>query len=524
MSGFAKKTKNTLVGLSRGIQQGTANFGGPVGQLAGAAGIAIVTKDIIQLDAQLGGLLIQSRKSQSGLNAFKNEVLDVGLKTGQTGTEVAGFIDAIVERTGDLPAARRQMNEIAKAATGTRTEFALLGAVTSNLKKKFGIADKDQFKAIDILNVQAKAGAVGFNKLAPVMERVTAAVARLDGGGLKTVRTMGALIQSAIQGTGEVNVAATSIAGIVRTFLDPKKAKEMRRFGFNPIDVEATRKAGRTVTKDLDTLIKGIVRATKGDEAKLGPLFGEEAIKGISRIAQVFRQTGGFEEFDDFASRGGDATETLQDFNDAMTFTTNKLKVVQSQAEKTLSKNLAGPIELLNSALTVLANHPIIVKGGIAALLGVGALGVGLKGLDILTRVFKGGKGLAGKVGLPGGGIPVRVTNTSGLGLGGPATGAQKRARLLRSLGGAGGLAKKAGLVGLAGAAGFGVGTLINDQLIEGTAAGDAIGKALNQIVAFFGSEESRAALAITVNAPPGSTVETSAENTSATVNRGDSF
>lgn len=73
---------------------------------------------------------------------------------------------------------------------------------------------------------------------------------------------------------------------------------------------------------------------------------------------------------------------------------------------------------------------------------------------------------------------------------------------LLGGAGGAAGAAKgaakfagKAGLVGAAGVAGYGVGTVINDKLIAGTALGDGIGEKVAQALALFGNDTAQAAL-----------------------------
>lgn len=60
---------------------------------------------------------------------------------------------------------------------------------------------------------------------------------------------------------------------------------------------------------------------------------------------------------------------------------------------------------------------------------------------------------------------------------------------------GAAGLAAAGGMVAAAGAAGYGVGTVINKTLIEGTALGDAIGRGVAKTLAFFGNQEARDAV-----------------------------
>lgn len=524
--GFAQQSKRVLGGLSQSVRRSTEVISGPVGRFAGAAGLTLATKRVIDLDARLGQMLQQARKSTKGLSDFKKEVFEVALASGQGVDQVGDFIKTFVDEIGDLDAARKIMLDIAKASTATQAPLEALGVTAAQLKEKFNLTDEELLPAIDILNVQAKTASVSLQNLAPQLGRLSSAVGRFNTNGLEGVRVMGALVQSAKKGSGEVAQAITAVEGIVAEILDPQKQKQIRKLGFNPFEIDPT--TGKKALKDLESIFKGIIVATKGDESKIGTVFGREAVKGVTRLAKVFRETGGFEEFDTFKMQGGDATETLQNFNEALDFTKTKLKIAQTQLDQTFNERLSTPIEILSDALTVLNNNPIITKGGIAAVLGIGGLGLGLKGLDILTRVFRGGKGLAGKAGLPGGGIPVRVTNTGVLGLGGAGTGSQARARALRRLGGlgrgAGALVGRAGLVGAAGAAGLGVGTIINRELVEGTAFGDKLGETLNKIAAFFGSEASRQALEINVRAEAGMSVETNAENTTATVNRGQEF
>ncbi|SEJ21704.1 Transglycosylase SLT domain-containing protein [Azotobacter beijerinckii] len=59
----------------------------------------------------------------------------------------------------------------------------------------------------------------------------------------------------------------------------------------------------------------------------------------------------------------------------------------------------------------------------------------------------------------------------------------------------AGGLAAQGGLVAIAGAAGYGIGTLINDQFISGTQTGDWIGDKVARTMAFLGNDEAKAAV-----------------------------
>lgn len=69
-------------------------------------------------------------------------------------------------------------------------------------------------------------------------------------------------------------------------------------------------------------------------------------------------------------------------------------------------------------------------------------------------------------------------------------------AALGAAAGAAGRLALGAGGVGVAGAAGYGAGTLLYKGLLEGNAGGNLVGRGVAQVLSFFGNKEASAALA----------------------------
>ncbi len=109
----------------------------------------------------------------------------------------------------------------------------------------------------------------------------------------------------------------------------------------------------------------------------------------------------------------------------------------------------------------------------------------------------KAGRGMLGKLGRAGkGGLKWLAA------LGSPALASVSSVLGAGSMGaigsmGAGAMATSGALVVGAGAAGYGIGTLINRAFIQNTALGDKIGETLNRVMAFFGNEESRRAIEI---------------------------
>jgi TP901 family phage tail tape measure protein len=493
IAGFGRKTIRTFKRVGSTINTISDRYLTRFNALLGGAAITMAGKKVIDFDARLARLAIQADRTGMNMLGLKKEIFDIAAATHQDPGELVDYIDAIVERTGDYESAVKTMKDAAIVASATGTPLAALGATVSNLMDKAKIAGEDAFNVLDILNVQAKSGAISLSKFAPLMERLVAASGRFNVEGVAGVRTLGAWVQLAKKGSGSAEQAATAIEGSIAEMLDPKKVAKMRKYGFNPIDVEASKKAGRSVMKELDVVLKGVIKATRGDEQKLGQIFGRESIRAITRLAQVFRDTGGFGEFEKFIEKGGDGATTMRDFAFWSEQSVAGIGDFMTQMSKFANKNLAGPIKVLTKSLDFLNKHPVITEGGIWALLGLGGVMGVSKIISGLGGMF-GGKGKAGGAGGIMGGLtgpmPVYVVNKhlsmlpgQGWGLPGggaagtAAAGAGKFGKVAR-------VAGKASLVGGAGLAGYEIATALG---------ADKLGKFLGEkLYDVFNPEEAR--------------------------------
>ncbi|OIN97096.1 MAG: phage tail tape measure protein [Deltaproteobacteria bacterium CG1_02_45_11] len=394
--------------------------------LIGGAALLYAGKGVIDLDSRLARLAITAGKGAGMLVGLKKELFAISTQTYTPVGDLVDYINVIVAKTGDLDFAMKTLKEAGTVSASTGTTMENLGAVAANLSEKLKIKPGDYLKAMDILNLGAKAGAIEFKDFAAQMEVIASATGRFNLEGLKGVRTLSAWVQVSKKSNASADETATAIKGSISEMLTAEKIKQMQKLGFNPIDVVASKKAGVTVMKDIEDVIKGIVKATKGDEIKLGEIFGLRSITAFTDIAREFRATGRFDTFDKFAQQGGDGVETMKDFHFWSKQTAAQITNMKTELSKFTNENLAGPIELLNKALTFLNNHPIITKGGLRTALGIGGLLVGSKIIRGISEAFgmftgRGGKGLPGIAGGLGGltggkgPIPVYIVNAPGL-------------------------------------------------------------------------------------------------------------
>ncbi len=422
IKGFGKTIRGTMGRSGREMAAFGSNIGGLTTVLGGLSVVAL-GKGAIDMDARLARLAIQAGKSRKEAMQLKQQLFEIGKATRQDPGALLAGIEQIVEKTGNYDFAVASLKGMGTVASATGAAVSDIGAAASDLQEKMDITADKVLNIFDILANQGKAGSFTLQNMAALFPRLLAAAASFEVKGEEGMRKFGAFLQIARRGTGTSEQAATAVE---RTFADlVAKAREIRKMtGFSIFDPEASKKQGRAVAKDFEVVLKELITRTRGDVTKLNKIFGEESIRAIRPLAQSWQKFGDFREFDEFVQKGGDGNAIMEDFAFWTETTAGKLDQLNVVAKQFSDRNLAGPIDLLNQALDMLSNHPIIAQGGlysILGLLGVSAVGTVAGGIGkfagAMGRIFgKGGKAgsLAGAAGglLGGAGpMPVYVVN-----------------------------------------------------------------------------------------------------------------
>lgn len=417
---FGDRTIETFRRVGRTIQHVGDRVMTPFTAIASGAGIAMAGKSVIDFDARLARLAIQAGKSAKDMLALKKTLFDVGSETYQTPEDLLAAMEQIVEKSGDFDLAVKSLRDMGYTASASAAPLQDIGALTSNLSEKFGIAKTEMREAFDILIEQGKTGAFTLMKMAGLGERLFTAAASWGMKGKQSLRDFGAFLQIVKTGTGNEEQATTAVE---RTFADliqnHKKVRELARVNiFDPVQ---SKKQGRAVTRDFASVMKEIITNTKGDQVKLRQIFGDESIRAVNAMATKYGEFGDFRVFDDLAKRGGDGTQMMKDFGFWTTTTAAKVNRFRIELSKFANENLAGPIEALTKALDFLNKNPVITKGGLYTILGLGGMLAVGKTFAFINETIgmltgrSGGKG-GGKAGLPGMGkaMPVFITNWPG--------------------------------------------------------------------------------------------------------------
>lgn len=402
--------------MGRTVQHVSDRMMTPFASIASGAALALAGRGVISFDGRLARLAIQAGLTRKEMFALKKELLEVSRDTYQLPADLLSGMEQIIEKTGNFELAKATILDMGIAASATGAEMEAIGAVTSNLNQKFEITKDKMRAAFDVLNEQGKAGAFTLKELAMLGERLFTAGASFGVKGIRGLRQFGAFIQIARTGTGSSEMATTAVERTIADLL--QKSKKVKAVtGFSIFDPVASKEQGRAVMKDLDVVLKEIIKRTKGDTVKLRKIFGEESIRAIDAMALSYRRFGDFREFDALAKQGGDGVQMMKDFAFWTEQSEAKIGRLRGELSKLANENLAGPIALLTKALDVLNRHPIITKGGIATILGLAGVAMGGKVIGGVKGIFdmlRGKSGKGGIPGLPGFGktpIPVYVVN-----------------------------------------------------------------------------------------------------------------
>ncbi|GAA1820531.1 hypothetical protein GCM10009795_077850 [Nocardioides hankookensis] len=399
--------------------------------IAGFGGSALL-KNFAATDRRMTRLGITAGKTKEEINAVFSDVQDLSIKARIDDKELVSFMETVTTMTGDIAFGIKNKETAALAIAGTGASGESIGALYSQFLKYGVNNEKDSTLALDLLNRLGKEGAYELKDLAEKAGPALSLYAAAGGHGIKGIKDVGVLMESARDSTGNRDTAATLVENFIREIQDPKIAKALREKGVNTKDANGQLKslpdlvlalaqgsmrgaAKRRAAGDKDASALGELQSVGFTQTSLDLISGASSKKGQENIQRYNAVVA------DGKSIQEDAAYAAQDFTSAMQSLTTTL-------EKFANKNLAKPIQELADVINNL--DPKVVQEWLEFGKDV-AISIG--GIIAARKAFNFGKGIwdmfspgKGK-GLPGGitdafgsGVmPVYVTNWPAGGLGG---------------------------------------------------------------------------------------------------------
>lgn len=388
-----------------------------------ASGAAL--KEFAKTDRQLTGLGIAAGKTRDEMRNIFSGIQDAAIKFRVDDSEVLAALENVNKTTGDLDFGVKNQSMIAASIAASGSAGDPIGGLFSQFPK-FGLqTEKQTLAAMDTLNLLGKEGAFELKDIAEKGVRAFSMYSAAGGSGVKGVKDVGVVLESAIDATGNRDTAATATENLIRDLQLPKVVSTLRQNGVNIYD-----DAGKM--RSLPTLLEEIAKksgskgAEKQNKRLLEAGFNQDSILLISSVTSGK----GAENLKRYQSVVGDGTGIMKDAEYAAKDFTSALTSLSVTWKKFSNSNLAGPVQELVDAinsvdqktvqnwLEIGKNIAIATAGVIAARK---AFKIGKGAWDFL-QPEKGGKGIPkGVSDVFGSGVmPVYVVNMGKGGMGGP--------------------------------------------------------------------------------------------------------
>ncbi|HBT3927012.1 TPA: phage tail protein [Klebsiella pneumoniae] len=396
------------------------------GMIAGFASGAML-RNFAETDRRLTRLGISADKTKEQITSIYSDVQDVSIKTRIDDKELVGFLETVNAMTGDIEFGIKNLKSAALTIAGTGSNGESVGALYAQFQK-YGINDdKNSTLAMDVLNRLGKEGAYELKDLAEKAVPSLSLYAAAGGRGVKGIKDVGVVMESAMDATGNRDTAATLVENFIREVQNPKVVAALRK---KKVDIaDKNGKLKYSLPEILMMLSEGSARGgKKSGKGQLGELmevgFTQTSLDLISGVSsQKGREN--LRRYNavvaDGASIQKDATYAAQDF-------TSALQSLNTTWLKFANGNLAEPVQELADAINSVDQKTVqnwletgkniaIAVGGVIAARKAFQLGKGAWDL------FGGGKSKGIPKGVSdvfGSGVmPVYVVNMGSAGMGG---------------------------------------------------------------------------------------------------------
>jgi TP901 family phage tail tape measure protein len=517
---------------------------GALAPLGIGVGFVALAKNVIEFDASLKKVRMSGGYTKEEISALRTEILGLTQSIPVSKDQFAEMAKELNATGIPLAVIRDILPDVGKGAKAAGADTAIYAATVGELLDKYKVAATDLPALQDQINTALKFEDVRKSpeQFLQSLQGLSKTMQLMKSGGIGNVTPLMALMAQLTSFTGSSGEAAGSLEAVFNGLLKIAKNKELnnqlKSRGIEFFDA----KGGVKNINELLPMIKKFGEELKksGKSAEEGAMavFGRpEAAKSIMIIMEKYDEV--IKKQQQLAASSGNMGKDYKDAEEGMSA---KLQRFQNQIDNFNVTHMSTALDKVKTVLDFLNAHPIVSKGLMTAILGVGGLVMINKVIDAVKGVgglFKGGGGkgaggIAGGIGGMGGPMPVYVVNKHlsmlpGKGWGFPGggevpglPGGSGSGKLISLLG-------KAGLIGTVAATAYGAGTLANQGAgwISGKVSGGQyggegwMGSLIYDLI--HGKEGSKSSTNVTVNIDKNDRVTTDSDNpvSDIKVNRG---
>ncbi len=519
---MSAKSRRHLATMNRGVmglERTMGRLGNRYLALGSGGALAVAAKGVADFDSQMVRLGTDANLTEEQVSKLKKSIKEIANdKDRRIDDNVLKDATAqFLSKTGDYSFVEKKENlkNLGFVMQGLGADAVDSGNLLAQFWEK-GIRDPQQVtETLDRLFTQFSQGSVSVKDIARVSPKLFSAIL---AQGPKAVSQMGALIQVYSKTKGSAEESTTSLISTLSTFNDPKKLETINKALVESGKQKVHLDDGNL--RDVHTLFLDLAEVAGYSEQRLATVLPIEAINGFKSQLNPENRALLKKLSDGAINKGMTLDASAKNAKNAAA----AIQFLSNVASRKADENLSQPIIDLAEAINNLDDKKIdeIIEKTKTWAKVIGGVYLAFKGIQLASNLVNVGRSLKGNkksavnsvlgssATTPmfvwvinqgvGGGFDKTRKGKGHINTGNSSKGAKgacsKIANGARTLGKAApALLSRAGYVGMAGGVGWGIGTFINKNFIEGTAASDCIGKSIAHVLMAFGSDEARRAL-----------------------------
>lgn len=277
-----------LAALERARQANLSNraqLGGQLfGTVAAVAGAGYGMSRLIGLgnefDYQLQ--LIGNTADMTGaeLITLRDRIVSSSRATGQSATTLQRALGFLIAAGQDTDTASRSILAIGRTSTAAGADIEDVSRAAFTLTDALNVRPEGLQKALDILAQAGKEGNVELRDMARQLPVLAAGFRSFKMGGNEAAATLGAALEIARKGAADPDEAANNMRNYLAKVLSPETLKKAQaNFGLDLYKVITdAQKAGEN---PFEKSIESVMKATGGDQKKLGELFQDMQVQNF---------------------------------------------------------------------------------------------------------------------------------------------------------------------------------------------------------------------------------------------------
>jgi TP901 family phage tail tape measure protein len=315
----------------------------------------------------------------------KAEVMQLGdvikqasISTGQSATNMQQAIGFLVAAGMDVKVARDVVSQVGLAATATGADIEDLAKAAFTLNDALKIAPGQAMAlALDTLAQAGKEGNVELKDMAKQLPVLGAGFVSLKMEGREAAATMAAALEVARKGAADADEAANNMKNFISKIMSPETLKKAEK-NFDLDLYGIITKAQESGKNPFEASMEAIIKATEGDQKKIGELFQDMQVQNFLR--PMIQQWDEYKRIKDKAldARGvidRDAQKIRATFKQQLTEASNAAERLSIAIGDSLTPAVGGLLKIItpviNSMATFVTEHKTLVA---ATVLTVGSL------------------------------------------------------------------------------------------------------------------------------------------------------